>query len=131
MVNKGSHFADFVRFRPHTYTRSQQFMPPLWAAIIYFGHIPKFRQYLIWVLFVNSEGPTFKLLVNLLFHSVIVIVDRKLFLWRKIVQNPFIFVYLLCPENNRAGSRKTLIIRERLVVESCATPRWIAFLMFY
>ena len=24
MVNKGSHFADFVRFRLHTYTRTQQ-----------------------------------------------------------------------------------------------------------
>ena len=34
MVNKGSHFADFVRFRPHTYTRSQQSQLPLWVAII-------------------------------------------------------------------------------------------------
>ena len=33
MANKGSHFADFVRFRPHTYTRTQQSLPPLWAAI--------------------------------------------------------------------------------------------------
>ena len=33
MVNKGSHFADFVRFRPHTYTRTQQYLWPLWAAI--------------------------------------------------------------------------------------------------
>ena len=33
MVNKGSHFADFVRFRPHTYTRTQQYLPSLWAAI--------------------------------------------------------------------------------------------------
>ena len=32
MVNKGSHFADFVRFRPHTYTRTQQSLPPLWTA---------------------------------------------------------------------------------------------------
>ena len=24
MVDKGSHFADFVRFRPHTCTRTQQ-----------------------------------------------------------------------------------------------------------
>ena len=34
MVNKGSHFADFVRFRPHTYTRSQQSQLLLWVAII-------------------------------------------------------------------------------------------------
>ena len=33
MVNKGSHFADFVRFHSHTYTRTQQSLPPLWAAI--------------------------------------------------------------------------------------------------
>ena len=31
MANKGSHFADFVRVSPHTYT--QQSLPPLWAAI--------------------------------------------------------------------------------------------------
>ena len=34
MVNKGSHFAGFVRFRPHTYTCTQQYLPPLWVAII-------------------------------------------------------------------------------------------------
>ena len=34
MVNKGSSFADFVRFRPYTYARTQQSLPPLWAAII-------------------------------------------------------------------------------------------------
>ena len=28
MDNKGSHFVDFVRFRPHTYTRTQQSLPP-------------------------------------------------------------------------------------------------------
>ena len=33
MVNKGSHFADFVRFRPHT-RGIQQSQLPLWVAII-------------------------------------------------------------------------------------------------
>ena len=33
MVNKGSSFTDFVRYRPHTYARTQQSLPPLWAAI--------------------------------------------------------------------------------------------------
>ena len=33
LVNKDSKFADFVKFHPHTYTRTQQFLPPLWAAI--------------------------------------------------------------------------------------------------
>ena len=35
MINKGSHFADFVRFRPHAYTRTEQSLPPLWVAIMY------------------------------------------------------------------------------------------------
>ena len=33
MLNKSSSFADFVRFCPHTYARTQQSLPPLWAAI--------------------------------------------------------------------------------------------------
>ena len=32
-ISDGLHIADFVRFRPHTYTRTQQSLPPLWAAI--------------------------------------------------------------------------------------------------
>ena len=35
MVNKGSHFADFVRLRPYTYSRTQQSLPPLRAAIMH------------------------------------------------------------------------------------------------
>ena len=34
MVNKGSNFADFVRFRQHNYARTQQSLLQLWAAII-------------------------------------------------------------------------------------------------
>ena len=33
MVNKGSHFGDFVKYRPFTYTRTKQSLPPLWGAI--------------------------------------------------------------------------------------------------
>ena len=33
MVNKGPSFPDFVRFRLHNYARTQQSLPPLWAAI--------------------------------------------------------------------------------------------------
>ena len=32
MLNKGSSFAYFVRFRPDSYARTQQSLPPLWAA---------------------------------------------------------------------------------------------------
>ena len=34
MVNKGSRSANFVRFRPHTYARISQSLPPLWATKI-------------------------------------------------------------------------------------------------
>ena len=33
MFNKGSQFADFVRFRPYSYTHTYQSLPPFWAAI--------------------------------------------------------------------------------------------------
>ena len=29
LVNKDSNFADFVRFRPYTYARTHQFLPPI------------------------------------------------------------------------------------------------------
>ena len=38
LVNKDSNFADFVRFRLHTLTRTQQSLLPLWAAIILILH---------------------------------------------------------------------------------------------
>ena len=41
MVNKDSHFADFVRFCPPTYTCTQQSLPPLWAAIKKFALVVK------------------------------------------------------------------------------------------
>ena len=34
MANMGSSLTDFVRFRPHTYARTQQSLPPLWESII-------------------------------------------------------------------------------------------------
>ena len=36
LVSKGSNFEDFVRFHPHTYTRTQQSLSSLWAVIIFF-----------------------------------------------------------------------------------------------
>ena len=56
---------------------------------------------------------------------------KALVLWRKMVQNLLIFVYLFCSKNNAIDSRKTSITQERLVVESFPTPRWITFLMPY
>ena len=56
---------------------------------------------------------------------------KILVLWRKIVQNLLIFVYLFCPKNSTTDFTKIFITEEWLVVESCPTPRWIAFLMLY
>ena len=33
MVSNDSSIADFVRFRPDTYARAQQSLPPFWAAM--------------------------------------------------------------------------------------------------
>ena len=44
MVNKGSHFADFMRFRSHADAHTQQSLPPLWAAINAYIDFP-LREY--------------------------------------------------------------------------------------
>ena len=49
----------------------------------------------------------------------------------KIVKNLLIFVYLFCPKSGAIYFLKTLVTQEWLVVESCPTPSWIAFLMLY
>ena len=52
-------------------------------------------------------------------------------MWRKIVENLLIFVYLFDPKNGAIDFTKTFITRERLYVKSFPIPRWIAFLMLY
>ena len=54
----------------------------------------------------------------------------NLALRRKNVQN-LIFVYLFFPKNSTTDYRKTFITLEWLTVDTCATPLWITFLMFY
>ena len=56
---------------------------------------------------------------------------KILVLWRKIVENLLIFVYLFCPKNGAVDFTKTFITQEWLVVESSSTPRWITLLMLY
>ena len=53
----------------------------------------------------------------------------KLIFWQKNFQN-VMFMFSLYPKNNRTGSRKTSIIQELLVTESCPTLRWVTFLIF-
>ena len=52
-------------------------------------------------------------------------------LWQKIVQNLVKFVYLFRPKNCKIYFTKAFITQEWLVTESCPTPSWITFLMFY
>ena len=56
---------------------------------------------------------------------------KILVLWRKLVENLLIFVYLFCPKNGAIDFTKTFITQEWLVVESCPAHCWIAFLMLY
>ena len=41
------------------------------------------------------------------------------------------FVYLFFPKNSTTDSRRSSITLEWLVMDSCPTPHWIAFLMLY
>ena len=58
---------------------------------------------------------------------------KTLVLWQKIVQNFLVNaqMYLFCPKNSTINSRKTSIIQEWLVVESCPNPSRIPVLMLY
>ena len=93
----------------------------------------------IWVFSINSESVLLLALVKCMLCShftqncIFCTFWRLkiLVLWRKIVENLLIFVYLFCPKNGAIDFTKTFITQEWLVVESCPTPRWITFLMLY
>ena len=55
--------------------------------------------------------------------------DINLALRQKNVQNLLMFVYLFFPKNRATDSKKSSITLKWLVVDSCPTPHWIAFLM--
>ena len=92
----------------------------------------------IWVFSINSESVLLLALVKYMLCSHF---TQNFFftfwrlkihvLWRKIVENLLIFVYLFCPKNGAIDFTKTLITQEWLVVKGCPTPRWIAFLILY
>ena len=54
----------------------------------------------------------------------------SLVFWRNVFQN-LISMFSFYPENSRAVSRKTYITQALLVAESCLTPHWVTFLIFY
>ena len=92
----------------------------------------------IWVFSVNSDSvyPTFTFYLICVVAIVLKIVFvckfwrlKTLVLWWKIVQNLLIFMYLFCSKCSTIDSRKTLLTLEWLVVESCPSPRRIAFLV--
>ena len=93
----------------------------------------------IWVFSINTESVLLLALVkymlcghftqNCIFCTFWML--KTLVLWRKIVENLLILVYLFCPKNGAIDFTKTSITQEWLVVESCLTPRWIKFLMLY
>ena len=102
----------------------------------HFGHVQNFGQY---VFLVNSESVLRLVLLNI--YCIAILPKTVVFctfwrlkilvLWRKIVQNILIFVYLFCPKNSATDFTKTIITQEWLVVESCPVPRRIVLLMFY
>ena len=93
----------------------------------------------IWVFLVNIESVLLLALVKYMLCShftqncilLYFLEEKILVLWRKIVENSLIFVYLFCPKNSAIDFTKTFITQEWLVAGSCPTPHWIAFLMLY
>ena len=89
----------------------------------------------IWVFLVNIESVLLLALVKYMLCShftqnciLLYFMEAKnLILWRKIVENLLIFMYLFCPKNGAIDFTKTFITQEWLVVESCPTPCWITF----
>ena len=85
----------------------------------------------IWVFLVNIESVLLLALVKYMLCShftqncIFCTFWRLkiLVLWRKIVENLLIFVYLFCPKNGTTDFTKTFITQEWLVAESCPTPR--------
>ena len=93
----------------------------------------------IWVFLVNIESVLLLALVKYMLCShftqncIFCTFWRLkiLVLWRKNVENLFLFVHLFCPKNGRIDFTKTFITQEWLVGESCPTSRWITCLMLY
>ena len=89
----------------------------------------------IWVFSINSESVLLLALVKYVLCShftqncVFCAFWRlKIFvLWRKLVENLLIFVYLFCPKNGAIDFTKTFITQESLVVESCPICPWVRY----
>ena len=105
----------------------------------YFGNVRNFGQYLYLSAFDKQWKCPILALVKYMLYShftqncIFCTFWRLkiLVLWQKIVENFLVFVYLFCPKNDAIDFTKTFVNQKWLVVESCPTPCWIAFLMLY
>ena len=83
----------------------------------------------IWMFLVNIESVLLLALVKYMLCSHFTqnyffwyfLEEKILILWRRIIENLLIFVYLFCPKTVAIDFTKTSITQEWLVVESCPT----------
>ena len=83
----------------------------------------------IWMVLVNIESVLLLALVKYMLCSHFTqnyffwyfLEAKILILWRRIIENLLIFVYLFCPKTGAIDFTKTSITQEWLVVESCPT----------
>ena len=94
----------------------------------------------IWVFLVNIESVLFLALVKYMLCSYFtqncilfyfLEAKNRDFVTKNCWKSSYICVFVLSPKNGAIDFTKTFITQERLVVENCPTPRWIAFLMLY
>ena len=122
---------------------SVNFIRQVCKLYFYFGDARNFGQYLYLSVFSKeSNCPSFTFFKYMLyshftrnsffflFFLYILEAKNPCFLRKKCSKSSYIYVFILW-KNSAIDFTKTFITQEKLVVESCPTPCWIAFLMFY
>ena len=93
----------------------------------------------IWVILVNIESVLYLAFVKYMLYShytenciFLYFLDAKnpCFVMKNYPKSCYICVFILS-KSSTIDSKRASITQERLVVESCPTPRWIAFLILY
>ena len=90
----------------------------------------------IWVFLVSSESVLILAFVKYMFYShctetvFLYVLEAKntCFETKNCSKSSYTF-YLFYPKNSKIDSKKISITQEQLLVESCPTPVWIAFLI--
>ena len=72
-----------------------------------------------------------EMLVNIYSRSIAIVLEivETCFLMKN-VSKSYIYVFFLS-KNSRTGSSKTSVTQELSVIESCPTPGWVTFFIFY